>query len=121
MHPIEVIAAFGAVFILVKILLVLLARNTMFSFANSMIDSANLLRWAYLALALLLGYFVVQSVGIVVLFAAGIVGALAFDFILLKYKKTMKVMLKEAFETTDLFGYAFFAIIAIWVLWTLFG
>lgn len=121
MNPIEIIAAFGAIVILVKILLVLLARKTMLSFAGSMIDSAHLLRWAYLALALILGYFVIQSVGIIVLFASGIVGVLVFDFILLRYKKTMKVMVKEAFEVPDFFGYAFFVILSIWVLWVLFG
>lgn len=120
MHPIEIIAAVGAVWILVKIALVLFAKKSMQNLGKSVINITESFRWVYLALAIFLGYFIVKSVGIVVLFASGLVGALLFDFVLLRYKKSMKTMMSEAFEKVDLIGYAVFVILAVWVLKVIF-
>jgi hypothetical protein len=120
MHPIEIIAAVGAIWILIKIALVLFAKKSMQSFGKSVIGLTESFRWLYLALAVFLGYFIVKSVGIVVLFASGIVMALLFDFVLLRYKKSMKTMMSEAFENIDVVGYLVFAALAVWVLKVLF-
>lgn len=120
MHPIEIIAAVGAIWILVKLALVIFAKNSMQRLGKSIVGITESFRWVYLALAIFLGYFVVKSVGIVVLFASGLVMALLFDFVLLNYKKSMKTMMSEAFEKVDIIGYAVFAILAIWVLKVLF-
>lgn len=120
MHPIEIIAAVGAVWILVKLALVIFAKKSMQNLGKSIVGITESFRWVYLALAIFLGYFVVKSVGIVVLFASGIVMALLFDFVLLNYKKSMKTMMSEAFEKVDLVGYLVFAALAVWVLKVLF-
>lgn len=120
MHPIEIIATIGASIILLKLVLVVLAEKEMKAFAKTALKGIPAIRWLYLALGLTCGYFLIKSIGLVALFAAGLTGALLFDFIILNYKKTMNTMLDEAFKPKDYIGYALFAALAIWVLKTIY-
>lgn len=120
MHPIDIIASVGAVVVLLKLLVLLLAKDSIKSLTKSLTKHPEKLRWTYGILAAIVGFYVYRFMGIVPLFVGLIFGSLFLKMIMMSYPKSVKIMADESLEKIDWFSVIVVAVLAVWVLKVLF-
>ena len=126
MTPVEIIAAIFAVAVLVKLSFIAAKPEWWRDWMKVVIKRSKCLVWVYFALALIVGYYLLQSLTIVEVMASVVFGSLLMAMVLLQYPdaiiKIGRQMLKDR---TSLFakawlGIVVYAALAVWVLYVLF-
>lgn len=99
MNAVEIIALIFALIIVLK-LIMLFTVNTKFliKFIEKMYKNQTFLLVFALMLLVVLGYFLLQTMTIVQIFAASMFGVIVYGLALLSYSKTMIKLMKEVLK-----------------------
>lgn len=122
--PVEIIALVFAIAVLLKIVIVLVNRDSYVSFAKTIYKSPKILMFAELVLAAIILYYLLMELSIVQIFAAIVLGALLTGVSFAVYAKeimpaVLRAVKKDALKRAWLVIIVWLALMA-WVLYALF-
>jgi len=121
---VEIFAAILAVLIIVKFLFLLFNKNSWMKFAKSIYDGSNVINWVFGILALIVLYYLLQTMTIVQIYAAALFVVLLMGMAFATYgKEFMKMgekMLKTELPSSIWINLIIWLILSIWVLYVIF-
>jgi len=121
---IEIIATAFVVLFLIKFLFLLFNKSAWMKFAKSIYNGSDTINWIFGILALIVLYYLLQTMTIVQVFAAATFVTLLMGMAFAAYgKEFMKIgekMLKNPFPTSIWINMIIWLILSIWVLYVIF-
>jgi len=123
MTPVEILSVIFAILILIRALLLLVSPKIALKRAEFFLNKPALLMVIYIIFIVVIGYFVISALGIVNTFAALVLGASLIGLILvidpkaaMKFSKAMVKNRKKLLSVMVIW-----VVLAIWVLYAVFG
>jgi len=125
MTPIEIIALITAILILVKMIVLYRNPKPLFKLGKKLVRHSDKAKWVYLILALVVGKFLIDALSIIEITAVLLFSSLLYGVSLMSYGKALRKFYKEI-EKNHFLQKAWapvliYIIIAVWVLFELFG
>ena len=125
MTPVEIIAVILAITILVKVIVILTYPKKRVEFAVGLVrHHRSALQLMYAVIALVTGYFILQSFSVVDVMAVVCFSVALMGITLIEYEKSLVMMIKES-QSPDLLRRNWLSLIiwialAVWTLYTVF-
>ncbi len=120
MTPIEILALVTAIGIIIKSLLLIFKTEAMIKPAQKILKKSETIRIVIVVFAAIIFYFLLQELSIIQIAAVMLFTSLCIKAIILNYKKSASMMLKEAITRVNWVAIVLLIFLALWILYELF-